>query len=93
MFELSITTVAVACILLYVFRRPLKQFNNDAPVLVSNVLNTAVKSSVQLDHIVSTNCAENEVDLRARMKAVTERVKDEQLPTVDEGYNFIMGIK
>ena len=66
---------------------------DEAPQVVENVFSAVIKSSKQLDTIISTNCAENEVDCRVRMKAVVQRIKEDELPTVDEAYDFIMGIK
>ena len=93
MFELisGMSGVIILVICLYVFRRPIKTMTNEAPEVVENVFSTITKSSKQLDTIVSINCAENEVDCRVRMKAVVQRIKEEELPTVDEAYAFVMG--
>ena len=93
MFEtISISSVIVIAILLYVFRPIVKQINEEAPIVVSNAFSTVTKASHQLNTIVSTNCAENEVDCRARMKSVVQRIKEEELPTVDEAYQYVMGL-
>ena len=93
MFELisGISGIIGLVILLYVFRRPIKTMTDEAPEVLENVFSTVIKSSKQLDTIVSTNCAENEVDCRVRMKAVVQRIKEDELPTVDEAYAFVMG--
>ena len=93
MFELisGMSGVIVLVICLYVFRRPIKTMTDVAPEVVENAFSTVIKSSKQLDTIVSTNCAENEVDCRVRMKAVVQRIKEDELPTVDEAYAFVMG--
>ena len=83
--------VLVLVICLYVFRRPIKTMTDEAPEVVENVFSTVIKSSKQLDTIISTNCAENEVDCHVRMKTVVQRIKEEELPTVDEAYAFVMG--
>ena len=94
MFELisGISGIIGLVILLYVFRRPIKTMTDEAPKAVENVFSTVIKSSKQLDTIVSTNCAENEVDCRVRMKAVVQRIKEGELPTVDDAYNYVMGL-
>ena len=93
MFELisGMSGIIVLVICLYMFRRPIKTMTNVAPEVVENAFSTVIKSSKQLDTIVSTNCAENEVDCRVRMKAVVQRIKEDELPTVDEAYAFVMG--
>ena len=93
MFELisGMSGVLVLVICLYVFRRPIKTMTDIAPEVVENAFSTVIKSSKQLDTIVSTNCAENEVDCRVRMKAVVQRINEDELPTVDEAYAFVMG--
>ena len=93
MFELisGMSGIIVLVICLYVFRRPIKTMTDVAPEVVENAFSTVIKSSKQLDTIVSTNCAENEVDCRVRMKAVVQRINEDELPTVDEAYAFVMG--
>ena len=93
MFELisGMSGIIVLVICLYVFRRPIKTMTDVAPEVVENAFSTVIKSSKQLDTIVSTNCAENEVDCRVRMKAIVQRIKEDELPTVDEAYAFVMG--
>ena len=94
MFELisGMSGVVILIICLYVFRRPIKTMTDEAPQVVENVFSTVIKSSKQLDTIVSTNCAENEVDCRVRMKAVVQRIEEEKLPTVSDAYDFVMGL-
>ena len=91
-FIAGISGVITLVICIYVFRRPIKTITDEAPQVVENVFSTVIKSSKQLDTIVSTNCAENEVDCRVRMKAIVQRIKEEDLPTVDEAYNYVMGL-
>ena len=94
MFELisGMSGVIILATCLYVFRRPIKTMTDEAPQVVENVFSTVIKSSKQLDTIVSTNCAENEVDCRVRMKAVVQRIEEEKLPTVSDAYDFVMGL-
>ena len=84
--------VIMMVVLFYIFRKPIKRATDIAPEAVEYALNAVVKSSRQLDTVVSTNCAENELDCRLRMKTVVERIKTEELPSVDEAYDFVMGI-
>ena len=87
----GLSGVVMMVVLLYVFRKPLKTATNIAPQAVEKVLITTVKATEALDSIVSTNCAESELDCRLRMKVVVECIKQEELPSVTEAYNFIMG--
>ena len=46
MFEaISLSTVLIVVICAYVFRKPLKQFNEDAPVVVTNCMSALTKGS------------------------------------------------
>ena len=87
----GLSGVMMLVIMLFIFRKPVKKATDVLPEAVEKVLVATVKGAEQLDSIVSTNCAESELDCRVRMKAVVERIKQEELPTVDEAYNFIMG--
>ena len=90
---LGLSSIIGIIIVLYVFRANIKQFNRQAPEVVSNLMNTAVKGTEQIDSIISTNCAESELDCRLRMKVVVERIQSEELPSVQEAYEFIMSRK
>lgn len=91
MFEaISITSVLILVICAYVFRKPLKQFNDDAPVVVTNCMSALTKSSAQFDAIISTNCVENNVDCQKRMKAALTIVETEELPNIQDAYERIM---
>ena len=87
----SLSGVIMIVVLFYIFRKPVKKATDVLPEAVEKVLVATVKGAEQLDSIISTNCAESELDCRLRMKVVVERIKQEELPTVDEAYNFIMG--
>ena len=89
---MGLSSVIVLVIVLYVFRKPIKTLTNAAPEAVENAIEAVIKSSKQLDTVVSTNCAENELDCRLRMKVVVQRIQEEDLPTVDEAYDFVMGL-
>ena len=51
---------------------------------------TIVRSCREFDRIVATNCEENELECKRRMKAVMEATEKEDLPSVQEAYDFIM---
>ena len=94
MFEvLSLSTVIIVVITAYIFRKPLKQFNEDAPVVVTNCMSALTKGSAQFDAIISTNCIENNVDCQKRVKAALDTVRSEDLPNINDAYNEIMGSK
>ena len=94
MFEvLSLSTVLIVVIAAYIFRKPLKQFNEDAPVVVTNCMSALTKGSAQFDAIISTNCIENNVDCQKRVKAALDTVRSEDLPNINDAYNEIMGTK
>ena len=86
----SLTTVIILIVSAYIFRKPLKQFNDDAPVIVTNAMSALTKSSAQFDAIISTNCVENNVDCQKRMKAALEVVEKEELPNIQDAYNRVM---
>ena len=94
MFEvLSLSTVLIVVIAAYIFRKPLKQFNEDAPVVMSNAMSALTKGSAQFDAIISTNCIENNVDCQKRVKAALDTIRSEDLPNINDAYNEIMGSK
>lgn len=90
---IGLSSVVMMVVMLYIFRKPIKRATDIAPEAVEKVLIATVKGAEQFDTIVSTNCAENELDCRLRMKVVVERIQSEELPTVNEAYDFIMGKK
>lgn len=90
---MSVSGVITLIIVLFVFRKPVKRATEILPEAVEKTLTATVKAAEQFDSIVSTNCAESQLDCRLRMKSVVERIQAEDLPTVDEAYSFIMGKK
>lgn len=90
MEAISITTVLIIIVSAYIFRKPLKQINEDAPVVISNCMTALTKSSAQFDAIISTNCVENNVDCQKRMKAALAIVDSEELPNIQDAYARIM---
>ena len=91
MFEvLSLSTVIIVVIAAYIFRKPLKQFNEDAPVVVTNCMSALTKGSAQFDAIISTNCVENNIDCQRRIKAALDIVDKEDLPNIQDAYDRVM---
>ena len=89
----SLSSVVLLVILLYVFRSNVKQFNKQAPEVLSNVMNTAVKGSIHLDSVISANGLEVELDCARRIKVVEEAFNNEQLSPSHKAYERIMGMK
>lgn len=89
----AISGVLGMCIMFYVFRKPMRTLTGEAPEAISNILSTIIKSTKQFDTIVTTNCIENQVDCQVRVKAALTRMRQEDLPIIDQAYNEIMGIK
>ena len=91
MFEaLSLSSVLIIVVFAYIFRKPIKQLNNDAPVVISNCMTALTKSSAQLDAIISTNCVENNIDCQRRIKVALDAVNTEELPNIQDAYNQVM---
>ena len=72
--EISIATVVLAVILLYVFRSNIKQLSNAAPKITGSLINPAVRAAIHVDHVVSTNCNEAAEELIDRNLAIKERL-------------------
>ena len=91
MFEaISLSTVLIVIVCGYIFRKPLKQFNDDAPVVMSNAMSALTKGSAQFDAIISTNCVENNIDCQRRIKAALDIVEKEDLPNIQDAYDRVM---
>ena len=89
----GLSGVILLVVCLYVFRANLKQFNKQAPQVVSNLMNTAVKGSIHLDSVISANGLETELDCARRIKVVEEAFNQEQLSPSYDAYERIMRIK
>ena len=72
--EISIATVALIVILLYVFRNNIKQLSDAAPKITSSLINPAVRAAIHVDHVVATNCNEAAEELIDRNIAIKERL-------------------
>ena len=74
MFEMSVSTVVLIVILLYVFRSNIKQLNQAAPKIAGSLINPAIRAAVHVDHVVATNCNEAAEELIDRNIAIKERL-------------------
>ena len=93
MLELTaLSSVITICIIVYIFRKPIKQFNNEAPEAVSSIMSGAVKGAKHVDDIVIANVLEGSLECARRVKRVQEAMEQEKLPNVQNAYNEIMGI-
>lgn len=92
MFTISFTSVVIIIIILFVFRRPVKQLTNDMPEVVSNLIKPVVKTTAQLDPIVSVNILENDVRLIKRANIAAKAIEAEGNVNVIEIYNKLKGL-
>ena len=76
MFELSIASAIVIVALFVIFRKNLKQVQEELPEVASHLIRPVMKGAKQLDLIVTTNCNENTVDLTKRTHAVLKDLEE-----------------
>jgi hypothetical protein len=93
MFEVSIASVVLVVILLYTFRKNIKQVQEELPELASHLSRPVLKGAKQLDLIVTTNCNENTVDLAKRTHAVIEELDGIKIDSIKEAEAYILGLK
>ena len=94
MFEaISISTVVLVVFLWYVFRKNVKQLQEQLPDLANSLTRPVLKSAKQLDLIVTTNCNENSVDLFKRTKAVRDELKAMEIDSIADAEDYILGLK
>ena len=74
MFEMSVTTVVLVIVILFVFRSNIKQLTAAAPKIAGSLINPAVRAAIHVDHVVSTNCNEAAEELIERNIVVKERL-------------------
>ena len=96
MFEaissISITTVVLVVFLWYVFRKNVKQIQEQLPELANNLASPVLKGAKQLDLIVTANCNENTVDLVKRTHAVIEELEGMKLDSIADAEKYILGL-
>ena len=94
MFEtISISTVVLVVFLWYVFRKNVKQLQEQLPEVASNLMNPVLKGAKQLDLIVTANCNENSIDLFKRTKAVRDELKAMEVESIADAEDYILGLK
>ena len=94
MFEtISISTVVMVVFLWYVFRKNVKQLQEQLPDLTNNLTRPILKGAKQLDLIVTANCNENTVDLVKRTHAVIEELEGMKLDSIADAEDYILGLK
>ena len=95
MFEAisSVSGVLILIVILYTFRRNVKQVQEELPEVVGSVIRPAVKAAKQLDLVVTTNCNENTVDLAKRTYEVRKQLDELNLPSIQDAEAYILGLK
>ena len=95
MFEAmsSISGVLILIVILYTFRKNVKQVQEELPEVVGSVIRPAVKAAKQLELVVTTNCNENTVDLAKRTHEVRNQLDELNLPSVQDAEAYILGLK
>ena len=72
--EISIATVVLVIVIMYVFRNNIKQLSEAAPKITSSIISPAVRAAIHVDHVVATNCNEAAEELIDRNLAIKERL-------------------
>ena len=94
MFEaISISTVVLVVFLWYIFRKNVKQLQEQLPELANHVIRPVLKGAKQLDLIVTANCNENSIDLFKRTKAVRDELKAMEIDSIADAEDYILGLK
>ena len=94
MFEAtSISTVILVVFLWYIFRKNVRQVQEQLPELANHVTRPVLKGAKQLDLIVTANCNENSVDLFKRTKAVRDELKAMEIDSIADAEDYILGLK
>ena len=84
MFEMSITTGVLIVILLFVFRKNVKQLSDVAPRITSCLINPAFRAAVHVDHMVATSCNEAAEELIERNIVVKERLDARGIKSLED---------
>ena len=95
MFEAisSVSGVLILIVILYTFRKNVKQVQEELPEVVGSVIRPAVKAAKQLELVVTTNCNENTVDLAKRTHEVRGELDTLGIPSVKDAEAYILGLK
>ena len=84
MFEMSVTTVVLVIVILFVFRGNIKQLNQAAPKIAGSLINPAVRAAVHVDHVVATNCNEALEELIDRNLVIKERLDVKGIKSLED---------
>ena len=93
MFELSIASAIVIVALFVIFRKNLKQVQEELPEVASHLIRPVMKGAKQLDLIVTTNCNENTVDLTKRTHAVLKDLEELEIGSIRDAEKLILGVE
>ncbi len=89
----SVSGVLILIVILYTFRKNIKQVQEELPEVVGSVIRPAVKAAKQLELVVTTNCNENTVDLAKRTHEVRNQLDELNLPSVQDAEAYILGLE
>ena len=81
MFALSISSVLIVCVLLFVFRRNVTTINQIAPDIIDHSLRSVAAGAEYLEDLTLVNISEQELELQVRAKAISEALT--QSPAID----------
>ena len=84
MFEVSVTTVVLVIVILFVFRSNIKQLTAAAPKIANSVISPAVRAAAHVDHVVATNCNESVLELVERNIVIKEQLDAKGIKSVED---------
>ena len=84
MFEVSVTTVVLVIVILFVFRSNIKQLTAAAPKIANSVISPAVRAAAHIDHVVATNCNESVLELVERNIVIKEQLDAKGIKSVED---------
>ena len=82
--EISIATVVLVIVIMYVFRNNIKQLSEAAPKITSSIISPAVRAAIHVDHVVATNCNEAAEELIDRNIAIKERLDAKNIKSFED---------
>lgn len=96
MIEMSITSIVVLVVCLFVFRKPIKQLAEELPEAVSSGVqilkigsDTAVYAMSELQAITITNCNESHANCVRRLHNCASKIVDEEIMSMQEAIDII----
>ena len=84
MFEVSVTTVVLVIVILFVFRSNIKQLTAAAPKIANSIISPAVRAAAHVDHVVATNCNESVLELVERNIVIKEQLDAKGIKSVED---------